>query len=66
MTQPLKPIGQVCKENHERHFGKTTEVQTECPDDLEIIGEIMAAYNVSYGTACDWILEVAENLRNSP
>ena len=36
------------------------------PGDAEIIGVIMDAHNVSYGTACDWILEVAENLATSP
>jgi hypothetical protein len=36
------------------------------PNDAEIIGVIMNAHNVSYGTACDWILAVAENFAASP
>jgi hypothetical protein len=51
---------------HETAHGAPQELGHGRPDDLEIIGEIMNAFNVSYGTACDYILEVAENLRNSP
>ena len=36
------------------------------PDDKEIIEAVQAAFGVSYGTSCDWILEVAENLAVSP
>ena len=36
------------------------------PDDKEIIEAVQAAFGVSYGTSCDWILEVAENLEGSP
>jgi len=35
------------------------------PDAKEIIETLQDVFGVSYGTACDWILEVAENLRVS-
>jgi hypothetical protein len=33
------------------------------PGDQSIIEAIQYAYGVSYGTACDWLLEVAESLK---
>lgn len=36
------------------------------PDDGEVIAVIMDEFSVSYGQACDYILEVAENLRVTP
>ena len=38
------------------------------PDDADIIAAVQNAFGpgVSYGMACEWILEVAENLRVSP
>ena len=32
------------------------------PNDKAIIEAVQAAFGVSYGTACDWIIDVAENL----
>lgn len=36
------------------------------PPDREIIEAICQVFDVSYGTSCDWLLEVAENLKESP
>lgn len=33
------------------------------PNDKAIIEAVQAAFGVSYGIACDWIIDVAENLR---
>jgi predicted phage-related endonuclease len=33
------------------------------PGDQEIIEALQSAFGVSYGTACDWLLEVAESLK---
>ncbi len=38
----------------------------DCPSDKAIIEAVQSAFGVSYGVACDYILEVAENLVVSP
>lgn len=36
------------------------------PKDGEIIAAIIAAFGVSYGTACDWIIQAAESIQSKP
>jgi len=42
---------------------KSPEEKPLRPTDKQLVEAIASFYSVSYGTACDWILEVAENLR---
>lgn len=63
------------KENFDKHHPSLARMKTEAqqleqsqksqPNDYTIINEIAVGFEVSYDTACDWILSVAENLRNA-
>lgn len=63
------------KENFDKHHPSLARMKTEAqqlaqsqksqPNDYTIINEIAVGFDVSYDTACDWILSVAENLRSA-
>jgi ADP-dependent phosphofructokinase/glucokinase len=36
------------------------------PKDSEIIVAIIAEWGVSFGTACDWIIQAAESIQSKP
>lgn len=44
-------------------IGDTAQIKPARPDDYAIIEEIAHSFDVSYDTACEWIISVAENLK---
>ena len=43
----------------------TIDDNVEMPADDQIISALADHFGVSFGTACDWILEVAESIKQS-
>lgn len=70
---PLKPIAEQCRDNHIKHFGLPSQdravvidsVFTKRPSNKELIECIAQHFGVSYGQACDWVLETAEAMKEA-